>query len=508
MDRDRNPNGGVGRGRGRGRGRGIGGGGGRSSSGPRGRSSRSSGNSSHDHSGTGTDRKFDSDSFGSKNANFRSRRPTMEQDNSGYEPPPRWQSQQGGKSPDSVCSTSNELDKRSSQIGHTTDTIGTVSHANSLSNNSGYEPAHSGQERESRQGKSSPKSVHYNSKELDISSLQIGHTTGKGTGDCHEISHKAGFASLQEESRLPLKSGINDRPSQSDRPQNGQASLGNPGGNRNTEQSEHSATVAPFDICLNKSGASVMLKPSLLVRNKEKRRETQRSMEGQKGIVLRSGMVLLKNYLSFTDQVKIVKKCRDLGMGFGGFYQPGYGDGAKLHLKMMCLGKNWDPETSMYGACRPIDGAKPPIIPNEFHQLVQRTIQESHAVIGKDTKSSSVEKILPSMSANICIVNFYSETGRLGLHKDRDESAESLRKGLPVVSFSIGYSAEFLYGDDNNIDKAEKIILESGDAILFGGESRHIYHGVTAILPKNAPKALFEETNLRPGRLNLTFREY
>lgn len=94
------------------------------------------------------------------------------------------------------------------------------------------------------------------------------------------------------------------------------------------------------------------------------------------------------------------------------------------------------------------------------------------------------------------------------LMQDRDESAESLKKGLPVVSFSIGDSADFQYGDENDVTKADKIKLESGDVLIFGGKSRHVYHGVTAILPKSAPTALLEETSLRPGRLNLTFRQY
>lgn len=92
--------------------------------------------------------------------------------------------------------------------------------------------------------------------------------------------------------------------------------------------------------------------------------------------------------------------------------------------------------------------------------------------------------------------------------QDRDESRKSLDEGLPVVSFSIGDSGEFLYGEERDVDKAQKIVLESGDVLLFGGKSRHVFHGVSAIHKNTAPKALLEATNLRPGRLNLTFREY
>lgn len=92
--------------------------------------------------------------------------------------------------------------------------------------------------------------------------------------------------------------------------------------------------------------------------------------------------------------------------------------------------------------------------------------------------------------------------------QDKDESQESLREGLPVVSFSIGDSAEFLYGDERDVEKAKNVKLESGDVLIFGGTSRHIFHGVSAIHPDTAPKLLLEGTNLRPGRLNLTFRQY
>ncbi|KAJ0075683.1 hypothetical protein Patl1_33775 [Pistacia atlantica] len=283
------------------------------------------------------------------------------------------------------------------------------------------------------------------------------------------------------------------------------------------------AVVCPLDICPPKTGSCISLKPSLLETNKLKRNQVKLAMERQSGNVLRPGMVLLKNYLSISDQVllyslfffslssdmvKILKECRNLGLGPGGFYQPGYREGAKLNLKMMCLGKNWDPEKSAYEDIRSVDGAKPPMIPGYFDQLVRKAIQDSHALIGRNSGVWNVENELPRMSPDICIVNFYAESGKLGLHQDRDESQESLAKHLPVVSFSIGDTAEFLYGDERDVDKAQKVNLESGDVLVFGGKSRHIFHGVSTISTKTTPKALQEETNIIPGRLNLTFRQY
>ncbi|KAL9274263.1 Alpha-ketoglutarate-dependent dioxygenase AlkB-like protein [Drosera capensis] len=264
-----------------------------------------------------------------------------------------------------------------------------------------------------------------------------------------------------------------------------------------------------FDIFPPKTRSTTFtLKPSLLEKNRAMRSVVKRSMEGPKGKVLRSGMLLLQNYISIAEQVKIVKTCRALGMGQGGFYQPGYRDGAKLNLHMMCLGKNWDPEERNYGSIRSIDGTKPPAIPQDFIQLVKKAMKSSHEVISEGSGVRNAVNILPNVSPDICLVNFYSTSGKLGLHQDRDESQDSLDKGTPVVSFSIGDSAEFFYGDQRDIEKAEKVVLESGDVLIFGGKSRHVFHGVATVNPNSAPKMLVDETNLRPGRLNLTFRQY
>ncbi|XP_027337615.1 uncharacterized protein LOC113851351 [Abrus precatorius] len=260
----------------------------------------------------------------------------------------------------------------------------------------------------------------------------------------------------------------------------------------------------PYDICFRRRRNSAVIEASVQGENKESYIEMDDG--GTKEGILRPGMVLLKHYLTHDEQVEIVKTCRELGLGPGGFYQPGYATGAKLRLKMMCLGMDWDPQTRKYGNKRVIDGTEPPSIPNHFSELVIRAIQDAHSLIKEEYRLWNGEDILPSMTPDICIVNSYTTRGNLGLHQDRDESRESLRKGLPVVSFSIGDTAEFLYGDQRNVEEAEKVLLESGDVLIFGGESRLVFHGVSSVLPNSAPKDLLEDTWLRPGRLNLTFR--
>lgn len=119
----------------------------------------------------------------------------------------------------------------------------------------------------------------------------------------------------------------------------------------------------------------------------------------------------------FLLQINIVETCQNLGVGPGGFYQPGYKDGAKLRLQMMCLGLDWDPQTRKYENKRAVDGNRPPDIPSEFSILVKRALKDAHALIKNECNTSNIEDILPLMSPDICIVNFYTTNGRLGLHQ-------------------------------------------------------------------------------------------
>jgi DNA alkylation damage repair protein AlkB len=107
------------------------------------------------------------------------------------------------------------------------------------------------------------------------------------------------------------------------------------------------------------------------------------------------------------------------------------------------------------------------------------------------------------MSPDLCIVNWYSATSRMGLHQDKDESEASIAEGAPVVSVSIGDSGLFLFGGLRRKEPVVRILLESGDAFVFGGPPRLRYHGISRIIPGSAPPGLGFD-----GRLNLTFRQF
>ena len=84
----------------------------------------------------------------------------------------------------------------------------------------------------------------------------------------------------------------------------------------------------------------------------------------------------------------------------------------------MCLGKNWDPDSGSYGDIRRFDAAQPPKIPEELTKYVKDAIAASHEFLkqrGKGATNPDAE--LPVMSPDICIVNFYTTSGKLGIHQ-------------------------------------------------------------------------------------------
>ncbi|MHC2359143.1 alkylated DNA repair protein (DNA oxidative demethylase) [Rhizobium leguminosarum] len=67
-----------------------------------------------------------------------------------------------------------------------------------------------------------------------------------------------------------------------------------------------------------------------------------------------------------------------------------------------------------------------------------------------------------------CLVNFYSDEARMGLHQDKDE--QDLK--APVVSISLGNSCLFRVGGLNRNDPTLSFKLSSGDLVVLGGEGR------------------------------------
>lgn len=95
-----------------------------------------------------------------------------------------------------------------------------------------------------------------------------------------------------------------------------------------------------------------------------------------------------------------------------------------------------------------------------------------------------------------CLINFYGEGARMGMHQDKDEASFS----WPVVSISLGDDGLFRMGGTARGGKTQSIWLQSGDVVVMGDEARLAHHGVDRIRFRSS--ALLEQG----GRLNLTLR--
>ncbi len=105
--------------------------------------------------------------------------------------------------------------------------------------------------------------------------------------------------------------------------------------------------------------------------------------------------------------------------------------------------------------------------------------------------------LLPEVRApECCLINWYSETAKMGMHQDRDEADLT----QPVLSVSLGDDALFRMGNVTRGGKTESIWLKSGDVVVMRGDARLAYHGVDRVRAGSS--------TLLPngGRINLTLR--
>ena len=97
----------------------------------------------------------------------------------------------------------------------------------------------------------------------------------------------------------------------------------------------------------------------------------------------------------------------------------------------------------------------------------------------------------PAFVPEACLINRYAPGAKMSLHQDRDERDLS----QPIVSVSLGLPAVFLFGGPSRKDPVQRIALEHGDVVVWGGPARLFYHGVMPL-----------KEGARPYRFNLTFR--
>src|SRR3954466_16056938 len=121
------------------------------------------------------------------------------------------------------------------------------------------------------------------------------------------------------------------------------------------------------------------------------------------------GAIWLKRWLSIDAQGALVEPCHQL-MDQGG-YVPTVRGGGRMHVRMLCLGRHWNPLTYRYEATRSdYDGAPVAPIPPDW------------IAIARDVARHAGFEVTP----DVCLINSYEGDGRMGVHQDKDETPSSI----------------------------------------------------------------------------------
>ncbi len=190
------------------------------------------------------------------------------------------------------------------------------------------------------------------------------------------------------------------------------------------------------------------------------------------------GFRIFKSHLGPDDQVRMVGDIRNVAEA-APFFSPETRFGKRMSVRMTSAGRyGWFSDRSGYRYVeRHPSGVPWPPIPE--------------SVLGLWRALGSAAR-----DPDCCLVNYYGERARMGLHQDRDEADFS----WPVVSISLGDPARFRMGGEERGGKTASIVLESGDVVVMSGEARLAHHGIDRIW--------FGRSDLLPrgGRINLTLR--
>ncbi len=153
--------------------------------------------------------------------------------------------------------------------------------------------------------------------------------------------------------------------------------------------------------------------------------------------------------------------------------------GRQMSVRMTACGRvGWVTDRAGYRyADRHPSGVAWPPIPDRILELW-------HRVTGLDR------------APDCCLVNFYGEAARMGLHQDRDEGDFS----FPVLSVSLGDDALLRMGGVKRQAPTTSVWLRSGDVVVMGGPARLAWHGIDRV--RHGSSSLLP----KGGRINLTLR--
>ncbi|MGR3661728.1 MAG: alpha-ketoglutarate-dependent dioxygenase AlkB family protein [Paracoccaceae bacterium] len=190
------------------------------------------------------------------------------------------------------------------------------------------------------------------------------------------------------------------------------------------------------------------------------------------------GVQIFKEYVAPKAQIALVAQIRHIAKA-APLFSPKMRSGKAMSVRMTSAGKyGWYSDQSgyRYEPHHP-NGAAWPAIPPDILRIWR-------------------DLVSPLRDPDCCLINYYPENAKMGLHQDRDEADFN----WPVLSISLGDDALFRVGNTERGGKTESLWLKSGDVALIGGAARLAYHGIDRL--KFGTSSLLQDG----GRINLTLR--
>lgn len=211
---------------------------------------------------------------------------------------------------------------------------------------------------------------------------------------------------------------------------------------------------------------------------------------GMKIETIAPGLVCLRKFLSVEQQEWLTRTSFEVGesdadsaaAGRGFFARDENGDGGTLRLNQGTRGR----------VILDVDAFPD----GELEALCARAVDAAQ----------NIDESMPDFNPTTVLVNFYKDGAEFKWHKDsEDPKLVKSKTGPPIVSFSVGLSADFGYKYSFEDPNHKTIRLNSGDVLLFGGPARMIVHSVLNVYPGSMPGHL--RGKMLNGRLNVTVRD-
>ena len=186
--------------------------------------------------------------------------------------------------------------------------------------------------------------------------------------------------------------------------------------------------------------------------------------------VLAPGLVLIRNAISEAEQKELAAKTQRLGERSSNGFR-----GADGTLNAGARGR-------IYERCSRL--------PSSFARFCSRCVGAAQ----------EADASMPSCRPSHCLINYYTSASGLKWHRDiykNDGDGDQ-----PIINLSVGASCVF--GLQDQTGRTHKVLLRSGDALLFGGPSRFIRHAVLKVKLHDRPQWMAADD--APYRLSFTFR--